>query len=172
MKITRRSFTGGLAMIAAAPSAWAVADDRALFWSIESPGQPRAIVFAYEPVGAARTADIARDGERFAEEQDRLIGAMPNVKSGAAGVDRNQLKPLLGRLEPANRDRVHALLTLDGRIQTLLDKVSGVELVAMVIVRARARAIRASAARSRKARGPKTSLSRTCSRHRIFSPPA
>jgi hypothetical protein len=133
MSMTRRLFAGGLTMAACVPGGHAASDDRALFWSAEAPGQPKAILFAYERVGAAVTADIVRDGERFVQEQDRLIAAIPNVKLGESAANRNELKPLLGRLSPPDRDRVQALLTLDGRIQTLLDKVSGVELVAMVI---------------------------------------
>ena len=133
MRITRRGFAGGLAMAAFVPGGRAASDDRALFWTAEAPGQPNSILFAYERVGAARVPDIVRDGERFALEQDRLVVAMPNVKLGEASIDRTALKPLLGRLSPPNRDRVQALLTLDGRIQTLLDKVSGVEFVALVI---------------------------------------
>jgi len=128
MRITRRLFAGGLAMAAFVPGGRAASDDRALLWSAEAPGQPKSILFAYERVGAARVPDIVRDGERFALEQDRLVVAMPNVKLGEASMDRTALKPLLGRLSPPNRDRVQALLTLDGRIQTLLDKASGVEL--------------------------------------------
>ena len=120
-------------MAAFVPGGRAASDDRALFWSAEASGQPKSILFAYERVGAAKVPDSLRDGERFALEQDRLVVAMPNVKLSEAGIDRTALKPLLGRLSPPNRDRVQALLTLDGRIQTLLDKVSGVELVALVI---------------------------------------
>lgn len=120
-------------MAAAVRGSRAATDDRALFWSAESTGQPKAILFAYERVGAARVPDIVRDGERFALEQDRLAAAMPNVKLGEAGLDRTALKPLLGRLSPPNRDRVQDLLTLGGRVQTLLDKVSGIEFVALVI---------------------------------------
>jgi hypothetical protein len=131
MTITRRFFAGGLATATLASRTLAASDDRALFWSAETSGRPGSILFAYERVGAARTADIVRDGERLAQGQDRLVGALPNVKLGAASTDRTELKPLLGRLSPPTRDRVQALLTLDGRIQTLLDKVSGIELVAM-----------------------------------------
>jgi hypothetical protein len=77
MSITRRLFSGGLMTLVAAPRAFAgVSDGRALFWSAEPAGQPRSILFGYERVAATRTADIVRDGERLADDLDRLIGAM------------------------------------------------------------------------------------------------
>src|SRR5215475_3172125 len=99
MRLTRRSLAGGLALATVARRARAeTSEDRALFWSAEPPGQPRSILFGYERVGAARTADIVRDGVRFTDEQARIVGAMPNVRFPKVGLERNDTTPLLERL--------------------------------------------------------------------------
>ena len=133
MRITRRLVAGGLATAALAPRAFATSDDRALFWSAEPPGQPRSILFGYERVGAARTADIVRDGERFTDEQARIIGAMPNVRFPKVGLERKDTTPLPERVSKPTAERVRTLLGRDARWKdTVVDNVSGIELVAFI----------------------------------------
>ena len=82
--------------LAVAPRAFAgVSDGHALFWSAEPPGQPRSVLFGYERVAAARTADIVHDGERLADDLDRLIGAMPNVRFPKVEIPRKDVTPLV-----------------------------------------------------------------------------
>jgi hypothetical protein len=134
MRITRRLFAGGLAAAAFAPRALAGAsEDRALFWSAEPSGQPRSILFGYERIGAARTADIVRDGERLADDQERLIGDMPNVRFPRVEVARKDTPPLVERLPKPAADRVRALLDKDVRWKAMTDRVSGIEFVTLVL---------------------------------------
>ena len=134
MSITRRLFAGGLATAAFAPRAGAGAtDDRALFWSAEPSGQPRSILFGYERVAAARTADIVRDGERLADDQARLIGAMPNVSFPKVEMPRKDTTPLVERLSKPAAERVRALLARDPRWKPMTDRLSGIEFVAFIL---------------------------------------
>jgi hypothetical protein len=134
MSITRRLFAGGLATAAFPRHATAGAtDDRALFWSAEPRGRPRSILFGYERIAAARTADIVRDGERLADDQDRLIGAMPNVRFPKVEVPRKDTTPLVERLSKAAADRVRALLGKDERWKPMTDTLSAVEFVALIM---------------------------------------
>jgi hypothetical protein len=133
-RIARRLFVGGVATAAFAPRAFAGAsEDRALFWSAEPAGQPRSILFGYERIGAARTADIVRDGERLADDQQRLIGDMPNVRFPKVDVARQDTPPLVERLPKPAADRVRALLDRDPRWKTMADRVSGIEFVTLVM---------------------------------------
>ncbi len=134
MSITRRLFAGGLATAACVPRARAGAtDDRALFWSVEPAGQPRSILFGYERVAAARTADIVRDGERLADNQNRLIGAMPNVRFPKIEIPRKDTTPLVERLSKPAAERVRALLGKDEKWKPMTDTLSAVEFVALVM---------------------------------------
>jgi hypothetical protein len=108
-------------------------DDRALFWSAEPAGQPRSILFGYERVAASRTADIVRDGERLADGQDRLIGAMPNVRFPKVEIPRKDTTPLVERLSKPAAERVRALLGKDERWKPMTDTLSGVEFVALIM---------------------------------------
>ena len=134
MSMTRRLFAGGLATAAFAPRARAGAtEDRALFWSAERPGQPRSVLFGYERIAATRTADIVRDGERLADGQARMIGAMPNVSFPKVEIPRKDTTPLVERLSKPAAERVRALLGRDPRWKPMTDTLSGIEFVAFVM---------------------------------------
>lgn len=134
MSITRRLFAGGLATVTFASRAMAGAtDDRALFWSAEPTGRPRSILFGYERIAATRTADIVRDGERLADDQDRLIGAMPNVSFPKVEIPRKDTTPLVERLSKPAAERVRALLGQDARWKPMTDTLSGIEFVAFIM---------------------------------------
>ena len=134
MSITRRLFAGGLATVACAPRAMAGAtDDRALFWSAEPQGQARSVLFGYERVAASRTADIVRDGERLADDQDRLIGAMPNMRFSKVEIPRKDITPLVERLSRPAAERVRALLGRDSRWKSMTDTLSAVEFVTLIM---------------------------------------
>src|SRR5579871_4400939 len=134
MRITRRLFAGGLATAVFAPRTMAGAtDDRALFWSAEPPERPRSILFGYERIAAARTADIVRDGERLADDQSRLIGAMPNVRFPRVEIPRKDTTPLVERLSKPAAERVRALLGKDEKWKPMTDTLSAVEFVALVM---------------------------------------
>ncbi|HEY4168738.1 MAG TPA: hypothetical protein VGM96_18270 [Reyranella sp.] len=134
MRITRRLFSGGLMTFAVTPHAFAgLSDGRALFWSAEPAGEPPSILFGYERVAAARTADIVRDGERLADDQDRLIGAMPNVRFPKVEIPRKDTTPLVERLSKQAVERVRALLGKDEKWKPMTDTLSGIEFVALVM---------------------------------------
>jgi hypothetical protein len=117
-----------------APRAFAgVSDGRALFWSAEPTGQPRSILFGYERVAAARTADIVRDGARLADDQDRLIGAMPNVQFPKVEIARKDMTPLVERLSKPTAERVRALLGQEARWKPMGDTLSGIEFVSLLM---------------------------------------
>ena len=133
MSITRRLFFGGLMTLAVTPPAFAVSDGRALFWSAEPAGQPRSVLFGYERVAATRTADIVRDGERLADDLDRLIGAMPNMRFAKVEIPRKDVTPLVDRLSRPAADRVRDLFGQDAGWKAMNDTLSGVEFVALIM---------------------------------------
>jgi hypothetical protein len=135
MELDRRHFTAGLAVLSLCRPAHAATDDgRGLFWKVSRNGQPRAILFGYERAAAAITPDVVRDGDRFVDDAQRVVGAMPNFKMPQVDITKTGTPPLVSRVSPATAQRVRDFVAANPALRASIDKVSGIVLLSIVML--------------------------------------
>lgn len=137
MKLDRRAFTGSLflgslflgslAALSLRQPAWAAGDDRGLFWKVARNGQPPTVLFGYERTAAAITADVVRDGDRFVDGAQRIVGAMPNFTLPQIDITKTG--------QPTLAQRVGDFVAASPALRvTPVDKISGIAFVTFVML--------------------------------------
>jgi hypothetical protein len=135
MELNRRNFSAGLAAASLCRPTWAVADDdKGLFWNVSRNGQQLAILFGYERTAATITADVVKDGDRFVDGAQRLVGAMPNFKMPPVDITKTGVPPLVSRLSPPSAQRVRDFVAANPALRSSIDNFSGITLVTIMML--------------------------------------
>ncbi|WP_158817596.1 hypothetical protein [Methylocapsa sp. S129] len=117
----------GLAVAASGAARAAGAEARGLFWTATPPGEPPSFLFGYARTAAAVTADIVKDGDRFAEQAQRVVADIPNVQFARISLPHDRLPPISGRVSAATADRIRAVIDKSFSSLPNKDKLSGFE---------------------------------------------
>jgi len=89
---------------------------------------------ANERTAAAITADVVRDGDRFVDGAQRIVGAMPNFTMPQVDITKTGMPPLVSRLLPASAQRVRDFVAATPALRSSIDHVSGIVFVAVVML--------------------------------------
>jgi hypothetical protein len=128
--IGRRSFAAGAAVLAFGQRGYAdELSQPGLFWRVTPKGGPPSVIFGYARTNAAVTAGIVKDGERFIDQAQFVVGDMPNVQFPKVDVATNATRPIFDRLSPQAAKRVHDLVNNKPQLKPIVDHLTGVSLL-------------------------------------------
>ncbi len=127
MSITRRTFV----LLAAAATVFGraavarAAEDRGLFWRIETRDGRSAIIFGYESVAASVVPDVVQDALRIVEQAHRVVLDISEVTLPTLTAPNEKLPPVLPKLSRADADDLREIATALSVPPQQIDGMSG-----------------------------------------------
>jgi hypothetical protein len=128
MSIDRRTF---LSLVAAATVfgravAARAAEERGLFWRVETRDRRTGIIFGYERIAASVAPDVVQDGLRVVEQTRRVVLDISNFTLPTITAPNEKLSPVLPKLSRDDADDLREIATALGVPPSQIDGMSGI----------------------------------------------